>query len=207
MQIQAEDYLRDPCGASSLPFWKTERLVLPDNMSVLREDSFPAGEPGGRDEPFFKLLHDLRQIPHRTLPPDFQPAACGIEEYAAHINACYTRERVSPEELAACSSHPGYDPSLWLAIRERASRRLVASGIGEIDPRIGEGILEWIQVSPAYRRRGLGQVLVCRLLEHMRGKARFVTVSGRLNSPSQPLALYLSCGFQHPVIWHVLTRD
>ena len=80
-------------------------------------------------------------------------------------------------------------------------------GIGEIDPRIGEGILEWIQVSPAYRRRGLGQVLVCRLLEHMRGKARFVTVSGRLNSPSQPLALYLSCGFQHPVIWHVLTRD
>ncbi len=86
------------------------------------------------------------------------------------------------------------------------SNELVASGIAGLDQNIGEGILEWIQVSPAYRRRGLGRYLVCELLSRMDGKADFVTVSGQVDNQSRPELLYESCGFQDRVVWHILTR-
>ena len=40
----------------------------------------------------------------------------------------------------------------------------MATGIAELDREIGEGVLEWIQVSKDYRRRELGSYLVCELL-------------------------------------------
>ena len=40
--MTAEEYRKDPCRASSLPFWKTEGLRLPATLRVLREDAFSA---------------------------------------------------------------------------------------------------------------------------------------------------------------------
>jgi hypothetical protein len=47
--------------------------------------------------------------------------------------------------------------------------------------------------------------IVCELLRRMQGKAAFATVSGRINNPARPMALYHACGFTDPVIWHVIT--
>ena len=88
---------------------------------------------------------------------------------------------------------------------EADNGRIVATGIGELDKRIGEGVLEWIQVSSGYRRKGLGRFLVCELLCRMQERAAFVTVSGRMKNASKPDALYQACGFTDPVIWHVLS--
>ena len=84
--------------------------------------------------------------------------------------------------------------------------RVVASGIAEVDPGIREGTLEWIQVSPDYRRKGLGRYIVNGLLQRLYGKADFVTVSGKLNNPGNPLALYCSCGFTDCVVWHIVRK-
>lgn len=107
---------------------------------------------------------------------------------------------MTAEELKAYTQRAVYDASLWLAVRETQSGRIVASGIGETDKRIGEGILDWIQVSPDSKRKGLGRFVVCELLRRLAGRADFVTFSGRLNNPDNPLALYRSCGFENPVI-------
>lgn len=40
--ISSEEYLRDPCGASSLPLWKTEQMEIPVNITVVREDQYTA---------------------------------------------------------------------------------------------------------------------------------------------------------------------
>ncbi len=200
------DYLADPCGASSLPFWKTERVTPPAGVLVLRDDAFAALRPAGRDEPYFKLMHPMKALREPLLPDGFRLVSRGAEAFAAHISACYERERVSAEELLAYRTRPTFRPALWLAVAEAESGRLAASGIAELDARLGEGILEWVQVSPEQRRRGLGAFVVCELLRRMRGEARFVTVSGRLDSESRPLALYQSCGFENPVLWHVVTR-
>jgi ribosomal protein S18 acetylase RimI-like enzyme len=202
--MNAELYLADPCGASSLPFWKTEQFAVPEGICVYRNDAFSVRPNEGVDEPYFKLMHDLRQIQRSALPAGFRPVSADPAVFARHINSCYGAESVTEAELLAYRRRPTYDPALWLAVEETGSGEIAASAIGELDGRIGEGILEWIQVSPAYRRRGLGRYLVCELLRRMHTKAKFVTVSGRVDNPDDPFSLYTACGFTHPVIWHVL---
>ena len=199
-----EEYLTGPGRASSLPFWKTEQIEIPSHITVIRDDEFTPAHFTGTDEPFFKLIHDLRHIVKPELPAPFELVPCDITDFARHINECYTEESVSPEELMAYTQRPVYDPALWIAVYDPGEKQIAATGIGEIDSRIGEAIIEWIQVSPNYRRMGLGRYLVRELLYRMKDKAGFATVSGRLNNPCDPYDLYLSCGFTDPVIWHVV---
>ena len=202
--MNAEQYLANPCGASSLPYWKTEHFVMPEGICVCRDDAFSTQSIEGPDEPYFKLMHDLRQVPRAALPAGFRLVSAELAEFARHINSCYETEGVTEAELLRCRQRPTFDPALWLAVADTGSGELAASAIGELDGRIGEGILEWIQVSPAYRRSGLGRFLVSELLQRMQGRAQFATVSGRVNNPDKPFALYTACGFQNPVIWHVI---
>ena len=195
--MDAATYLADPCRASSLPFWKSAALALPAGLSVYREDELPEWPLPGSDEPYFKLIHDLRSVSAAPLPPGFAFAACSAAEHAELIRACYPGTDLTGEGLAAYRSHPVYDPALWVAVADSESGRIVAGGIGELDARIGEGVLEWVQVAPAYRRRGLGRAVVCELLRRMRPRARFA-------NESRPLELYRACGFRDPVIWHVV---
>ena len=202
--MNAEQYLADPCGASSLPFWKTEQFAMPEGICACRDDAFSTKDIEGVDEPYFKLMHDLRQVQRSALPAGFQLVSADVADFARHINSCYGAEGVTEAELLAYRQRQTYDPALWLAVADAGNGALAATGIGELDGRIGEGILEWIQVSPAYRRRGLGRFLVCELLRRMQGRAQFATVSGRANNPDVPFALYTACGFKNPVIWHVV---
>ena len=198
-----KDYLADPCGASSLPYWKTEFVTVPDNIKIVK------GEPPlpfrGKDEAYFKLIHDLKTVREPRLPDGYMITQPNVDHYAQHINSCYTNEGVTPEELLSYQTRFVYRPELWVAVADASSGRTIASGIAELDSRIGEGILEWIQVSPDCRRRGFGAFIVCELLQRMKGFASFVTVSGRIRNESDPFALYRACGFENPVIWHVIT--
>ena len=206
VMISLRDYLSDPCAASSLPFWKTEQMQLPANLSVYREDQFNEAACAGTDTPYFRMIHTLKSIPEPVLPAEYELTSANADELASHIQACYDSEGVTGAELHAYTQRPVYDAELWIAVRERKTGRIAASGIGELDGRIGEGVLEWIQTSPVHRRKGLGKFVVCGLLRRLSKKADFVTVSGRMNNPHEPCALYRTCGFSHPVIWHVVRQ-
>ena len=71
-RISKEEYLADPCSASSLPFWKTEQFAVPENVSVFRDDEFDKEKCPGTDERYFKLIHDLRSIPRPVLPKGYE---------------------------------------------------------------------------------------------------------------------------------------
>ena len=202
--MDAKDYRADPCRASSLPFWKTEQVTVPENITILREDQFDMSESRGTDEPYFRLIHRLEGTERPAVPEPFSIVPCDAEGFARHIRECYTDECITADELRDCVRRPVYDPDLWIMVADATNGRMAASGIADADRRIGEGILEWIQVSPDYRRRGLGQFIVRELLYRMKGKVDFVTVSGKMNNPGNPLGMYLSCSFRDPVIWHVI---
>lgn len=200
-------YLKDPCGTSSLPYWKSCAIKIPESMRVLREDDFDEEMlERYRDDPYFKLRHELSELKRETVPIGFRLVEATPMDFARHISICYDREGVTVQELEQLKEHFTYDPALWIALEDTYSGELAATGIAGLDPEIGEGILEWIQVSPTYRRRGLGRYIVCELLSRMEGKAGFATVSGRIDNQSKPELLYVSCGFQDRVVWHVLTR-
>ena len=205
--MNVKDYRADPCRASSLPFWKTEQVTVPEHITIFREDRFDAAQCGGTDEPYFRLIHRLEGIERPALPEPFRTVPCDAEGFARHIRECYTEECITADELRICARRPVYDPDLWIAVADMTNGRIAASGIADADTRIGEGILEWIQVSPDYRHRGLGKYIVRELLYRMKGKADFATVSGRVNNPDNPFALYRSCGFTDPVIWHIIRND
>ena len=171
---------------------------------MIRDDLYTAERNGGTEEPYFKLVHRLETLCPPKLPDSFRIVPCEPEGFARHIRECYAEEGVNADELRACARRPVYDPELWIAVEDETNGRIAASGIADLDTSIGEGILEWIQVSPEYRRRGLGKYIVLELLRRMRGKAELATVSGRMYNPDNPYALYRGCGFTDPVIWHVV---
>ena len=61
--MEKEVYLTNPCKASSLPFWKTNLVKIPENMKVVLEDDLQSVDVQKcSDERFFKLLHRMNDI-------------------------------------------------------------------------------------------------------------------------------------------------
>ena len=38
--MEEKIYLSDPCGVSSLPFWKTETVTIPRSLKIVRDDEY-----------------------------------------------------------------------------------------------------------------------------------------------------------------------
>lgn len=205
--ITREQYLKDPCGSLSIPYWKAAEITLPDNVKILHHRQF-SGEPlrNFRDEPYFRLKHDLQSVPPADLQEGFFLDKASPEEFAAHIGGCYSGVGISAEELKSYTSRKVYCPELWIAVRDTQTGEIAASGIGELDRDLGEGCLEWIQVSDSFRRRGLGRFIVTELLRRMQGRAAFATVSGQCANETGPEVLYRKCGFAGNDVWHILRK-
>ena len=69
---------------------------------------------------------------------------------------------------------------------------------------IPEASLEYIQVLPEYRGRGLGECIVLELLTRLHGCVEFTTVSGEVESRTNPEGLYRRCGFRGDDVWWLL---
>lgn len=215
--VNKADYLKNPCGESSIPYWKTKSVSVPEGMKILHETEFQAAEFPGTDfheteateyvdELYFRLRHDLKNVAQALLPRGYSLCNAVLSDFAGHINRCYDGICISEAELQNYLNRPTYASSLWLAVRDNKTGDIAATGIAELDREIGEGILEWIQVSEDHRRFGLGSYLVCELLWRMKDIARFATVSGQCNNPANPEGLYRKCGFAGNDVWHILRR-
>jgi len=199
--------MSNPCGESSLPYWKAIKMDVPENMLIRHDRLFCAeGFTDYTDEPYFRLYHDLQKLHTPILPDGFRVCEAAPAEYAAHINQCYIGASITEADIKSYFQHSVYSAELWIAVQEWKTQKIVATGIAEFDEQVGEGILEWIQVSPTYRGLGLGTYIVTELLTRIAGKAQFATVSGQINNPSKPESLYRKCGFQGNDIWHVLRK-
>ena len=129
-----------------------------------------------------------------------------LNEVVSIINKSYTDIQVDFNQVLQWTRAEVFDKNLWIFIIDVEKQKPVALGIAELDKNVREGALEWIQVIPEYRKRGLGQAIVNKLLLNLVGKADFVTVSGQVNNNTNPEKLYRRCGFQGNDIWHVILR-
>jgi GNAT superfamily N-acetyltransferase len=200
-------------------FWTRDRTVrVPETLlkdvglALLHADyaSEAVRSSFSHSERYFRLSRDGAAIPQPWLPAGFGFAPVALPSAAPAaadlIGRCYVDLRPSSSTIEGWMHHATFSSDLWIWIVDTATRTPVALGIAELDTRIGEGALEWVQVLPDYRGRGLGAALVHELLRRLADRAAFVTVSGQVDNRSQPEALYRRCGFLGHDIWWVLRR-
>lgn len=202
-----QDYLRDPCGTLSIPYWKAQTIQVPPCMRIVHHRDYHAADYANyTDEPYFRLHHSLRNI----APADGTFVCRTAEErdlplIADLINRSYTDLSVTVEQLRGCRATAAFSADLWLITLDAQTDLPIGCGIADFDPEAREGVLEWIQVLPEHRGRGAGQLIVNELLRRLAGRADFATVSGKVNNPARPERLYRKCGFTGGDVWHILT--
>ena len=178
-------------------------------MRILHDREFqPALYPEYQDEPYFRLLHPLVDIPAPT-PGGISIVTAtpkDIPHFADIINRSYTDLSVTDRQLMRYTQTEVFCSELWIAAVDDNTSRMVGCGIADLDTELQEGIIEWVQVLPDWQGKGIGQLIVTELLRRMLGKAEFATVSGKVNALTAPEKLYRKCGFAGEDIWHVLTR-
>lgn len=208
MMLSLQKYSEDPCGMTSLPYWKQKGLVVPENMRIVHKRDYSAAAFDDYvDDPYFRLYHSLQNVKQTSAENvEILFGEPDVREFVRLINASYADLQVTVEQMERYRTTPVYASDLWLLLKEKATGVIVGGGIADYDEETGELILEWIQVLPAYRGRGFGQVIVNSLLTKMQGKAKFATVSGKVNNPTKPEMLYRKCGFVGNDIWHILTK-
>ena len=201
--MDVKKYLQDPCGTLSFPYWKAKTLTVPDSIIIVHCRDWNGQY--STFQRFFRMKHDLKDI----CPIDFDYDTLSIDHQAAQlsemINASYKHENivVSEQDILQWKQRETFHEDLCIYINTD-NGKMVASGIAEFDKTCREGSIEWVQVLPEYRSRGLGKKIVDALLSRLKHiGADFVTVSGNLDNTSNPLELYKKCGFTGDDVWYI----
>lgn len=207
--LSVEDYKKNPCKVSSIPYWKAKSITIPPNMKIVHDNEFDRTLlEYYADRRFFRFAHSLTSIPEfpavdfklEVIPADRS------DELADVINRSYTHSDicVSADYVKGLTETQVYCPELWLGALSNG--KLIGSILCDFDSEIGEAIIEWMQVLPEYRGKGIATALVCRALKKMRDFAEFATVSGECENCTNPEKVYRSCGFEGDDVWHILSE-
>lgn len=122
---------------------------------------------------FFRVKHSL----NNTIVIDFDYDVISLDYQAKQlsemINASYIHENitVSERDILQWKKHETFCEDLCIYINADGGK-MVASGMAEYDETCREGIIEWIQVLPEYRNKGLGKKIVTALLSRLKCSRR-----------------------------------
>lgn len=203
------EYLNNPCGILSIPYWKAKNITIPTDMKILHDKDFRTEILSDyTDEKYFRLHHDLKEIP-KIITNDFEITTAtqrDIKAIVQIINDSYTDISVNKELIKSYTKTPVYNEALWIMVKEKSTGKYVGCGMADFDIEAKELILEWIQVLPQYRGKKIGQLIVTELLSKMKDIADFATVSGKVDNTTNPEALYRKCSFTGDDVWHILHK-
>lgn len=207
--ITLAEYLNDPCGTLSIPYWKAKNINTASDMRILHDRDFLSDILSDyTDEKYFRLYHSLKDI-SEIVTDDFEITTAirkDIKTIVQIINDSYTDISVNKELIKSYTQTPVYDENLWIMVKEKATKKIVGCGLADYDKEAKELVLEWIQVLPEYRGKKIGQLIVTELLFRMKDVADFATVSGKVDNTTKPESLYRKCGFVGNDIWHILHK-
>ncbi|MBR3754156.1 MAG: GNAT family N-acetyltransferase [Clostridia bacterium] len=208
--VTLAEYLNNPCGTLSIPYWKAKNITIPPDMKILHDRDFSSYILSKyTDEKYFRLYHNLKVIPEIATDAFEITTATqkDIKTIVQIINDSYTYISVSAELIESYTKTPVYNKDLWVMVKEKTTGNFVGCGLADYDAEAKELILEWIQVLPEYRGKKIGQLIVTELLCRMKDIADFATVSGKIDNETNPEALYRKCGFFGDDVWHILHKN
>ena len=142
-------------------------------------------------------------------PEDFHVAPCDpardLATAAALINEAYPSlpHFITADDLAGLADTDAYLPDGWFFLNDERIGQPAGLALNGLCRETGEGFIDWIELLPRYRHRGLGSRLVRESIHRLR-EARFITVSGSLDAPFAAGDLYRHCGFGPVAQWTIL---
>lgn len=205
-----EEYLANPSGLLSIPYWKAQKYIIPEHMMVVHNNNFSDNLLNDyNDTEYFRLIHNLKKINKADLPQEFFIATISeahFSQLVELINNAYTHLdiSVSMEQVKGWTNTEVYESDLWRAVFK--NDLMIGAIIADYDKNAKEAIIEWMQVLPEYRGNGIATALLNDSLQRIQGKADFVTVSGMVNNKTKPETIYRKCGFIGSDVWHILAR-
>lgn len=204
IQVKADDTLITYYSLTNLVTvneLKKFKLALINSKYLINDESFTCDK-------YFKKVYrykdNFRQYKNDVLEVVTVNIKDDLVEISNFINVCYTDINVSIDEVLSWSKRDVYNKDLWVWLINKRTNEKVALGIAEVDSTIGEGVLEWIQVSPKHHHKGYAKVLVSELQFRMKSNVEFITVAGRLDDVHNPAKLYESCGFTDNNVWMII---
>lgn len=163
-------------------------------------------------QPYYRLLHDHSQLPSSALPEGFcfENIRLDVEQARLLAMIAHSESEYRPgnDRIEHWQQQPIFDPELWFWVKDSAIGMPVGVVIGVVDPTVGEAVLEWVQVIPAYQQRGLGRALVNELLRRTAQRALFTTVTGAFPyyERTNPGAFFRKSSFGGEDVWWLLAR-
>lgn len=146
------------------------------------------------------------------LPAGFEISDCDpegdLEQAMELMNAAYPslRRFMTLPRLREMTHADHYFAPGWFFLVQRPSGKRVGLAISGHDTDMDEGFIDWVQLLPRFRRRGLGTLLVRESIHRLR-QARLITVSGTLDAPFAAGDLYRKCGFEQERQWTILGQE
>lgn len=206
--IGLEAYLKDPCGTLSVPYYKAVRMGECIPVRIVHDRDFEGDIAlGEKHMRYFRMLHNLECIGY-TRAEGYtlrQLEVRDAQKLAALLNVCYSDGAFDQNAaLRILQDEHAFLPGQLGAVLPDGT--LVGSCLCAYDPVCREGTIEWLQVHPQHRRRGVAAALVNACLSEFKSMAAFVTVSGQCDNESQPAAVYRMCGFTGEDVWHIITK-
>lgn len=58
--MDVKEYLQNPCGTLSIPYWKAKTLAIPDSMRIIHCSNWNGQY--GNFQRFFRIKHDLNDL-------------------------------------------------------------------------------------------------------------------------------------------------
>lgn len=191
------EYITDPARACFLSYHKNENTELPSDMRVVRGDDYkPELYKGFDDTVYTKLILRDKQVDKPVYPEGFKLVTPTKEQLTAHIAQCFP-DGETPDSIDLWR----YMEYFMVALVDVTTGRIVASAAADVDFGVKEGSIDWVEVSPRYRRKGLGTYLVTELIYRFRRFSDFISVSTK---DFAALALFQKCGFSEDCAWHIL---
>lgn len=81
--MDVKEYLQNPCGTLSVPYWKAKTLAIPDSMRIIHCSNWNGQY--GNFQRFFRIKHDLNDLPpidydYDTLSIDYQATQATVDK-------------------------------------------------------------------------------------------------------------------------------
>ena len=94
--MDVKEYLQNPCGTLSIPYWKAKTLAIPDSMRIIHCSNWNGQY--GNFQRFFRIKHDLNDLS----PIDYDYDTLSIDYQATQlcemINESYKHENIVVSE-------------------------------------------------------------------------------------------------------------